>query len=203
MLAETNFRELLSRWNQQLGVPPEAATGEGVGGWFSTLFTEASNQLYMRLPTYNSEQIEEPLWFQLSRFERLLGFILCFGGSVFCFAIGIILFPVLALNPRKFAMLWLMGSLLFVVLFGMFNGPVHYFKHLILRERIFFSAIFFLSVLATLFCLVVLKLTLLTVAFGVVEVFAVLYYTMSYFPFGAQTFQWFVSTLIGWTGLSL
>lgn len=110
------------------------------------------------------------------------------------------MFPVLALRPTKFALIWLMGSLLFVVSFGILQGPHAYVKHLLGRERILFTSVFFGSVLTTMYCAAILKSTLLTIGASVIEIFAILYYVFSYFPFGASTVTWFTSYIIGYIG---
>lgn len=129
---------------------------------------------------------EEPSWFHMSRFERYMAFGLFMLGSAVCFILGFLLFPVLTLKPRKFAMLWTLGSLLFVLSFGCLQGPANYCRHLISKERLPFTCVFFGSVLATIYCASILRSTVLTLVTGIVEIFAVLYYTISYFPFGAQ-----------------
>lgn len=93
-----------------------------------------------------------------------------------------------------------MGSLLFVVSFGILQGPNSYIRHLLGRDRILFTAIFFGSVLTTMYCAVVLKSTILTIFSSVIEIFAILYYVVSYFPFGATTLTWFTSYLVGYLG---
>lgn len=110
------------------------------------------------------------------------------------------LFPVLALKPTKFAFLWLMGSLLFVISFGILQGPNAYIKHLTSKDRILFTTVFFGSVLITLYCAAILKSAILTIVASVVELFAILYYIFSYFPFGATTVTWFTSYVVGYVG---
>lgn len=161
-----------------------------------------ANDLYDSLPSYNTSGTasQEPAWFQMSRIERLVGFGCCLGASLLCFFTSFFLFPVLALKPTKFAFLWLMGSFLFVISFGLLQGPHAYVKHLTSRDRILFTTVFFGSVLTTMYCAAILKSTLLTIVASVVEIFAILYYIFSYFPFGASTVTWFTSYLVGYVG---
>lgn len=53
--------------------------------------------------------------FSLSRWERYMLFGICLLGSLACYAIACFMFPVLVLKPRKFVLLWTMGSLLAVL----------------------------------------------------------------------------------------
>ena len=110
------------------------------------------------------------------------------------------MFPVLALRPRKFGMLWTMGSILFLVSFGVLQGPKTYLYHLISPNRILFTTVFMGSVVATLYSAVILKSSILTIFTSIIEIFAVIYYTVSYFPFGALTLTWFTSYMVGYLG---
>lgn len=190
------FREQFSNWSQRNSRP----TAPNFSEW-TDYVKNGANDLYNSLPTYRNEnQVQEPSWFQLSSFEKILGFAMCLAGSALCFAISFFMFPVLALKPRKFGMLWSLGSLLFVLSFGILQGPKKYTMHLLSRDRIVFIGVFFGSVVATLYSSIILKSTILTIITGVIELFAVLYYTVSYFPFGAQTLTFFTSYMIGWFG---
>ncbi|QPG73942.1 hypothetical protein FOA43_001257 [Brettanomyces nanus] len=194
--------DFLSNWRTSSGSPsgslgsPTGATGPmgALAGRAKSLFSAAADSLqdgyeqaYNVLPLTNQDlPQEEPSWFQMSRFERTVGFFLFILGSLVCFGLGILLFPVLTLKPRKFAMLWTLGSILFVLSFGCLQGPADYCRHLISKERLPFTVVFFGSVIGTLYCAAILKSTVLTLIMGIVEIFAVAYYTLSYFPFGAQ-----------------
>lgn len=168
-----------------------------VGSLFSGVVDSVQDgyqQAYNVLPLTNSDlPQEEPSWFQMSRLERTVAFFLFMLGSLVCFALGIFLFPVLTLKPRKFAMLWTLGSMLFVLSFGCLQGPADYARHLVSRERLPFTVVFFGSVLGTLYCAAFLKSTILTLIMSIVEIVAVLYYTFSYFPFGQQTLSFLTS----------
>ncbi|KAF8004157.1 hypothetical protein HF325_001605 [Metschnikowia pulcherrima] len=193
---KAQFGSWASRLNNQLG-----SSAPAFSEW-SDYVRSGANNLYDSLPSYNTSNTaaQEPLWFQLSRFERVVAFGCCLGASILCFTLGFFMFPVLALKPTKFAVLWLMGLLLFVVSFGVLQGPNAYIRHITSLGRIVFSAVFFGSILTTMYCAVILKLTILTIISSVIEVFAILYYAFSYFPFGTTTVTWFSSYLVGYVG---
>lgn len=202
--SENIFRQQFSSWsNRNTGL--NTTTRPVFSEWTDYLKTSA-NDLYTNLPTYNTSTggiaatSEEPSWFQLSRVERIIGFLCCLGASILCFVLSFFLFPVLALKPRKFGLLWSMGSLLFVISFGILQGPVSYIRHLLSRERFIFTIVFFGSVLLTIYTSVVLKSTILTIFASIIEIFSVLYYTVSYFPFGAGALTWFTSYIMGYLG---
>ena len=203
MSAETNFRQLFANWSQRLSA---AATNTTSGPqpvlaeWTDYVRLGVGN-LYTQLPLYLGQtQPEEPGWFQLGRVDRLIGFGACLAALTLCFVLCVFMFPVLALRPTKFAMLWTMGSLLFIVLFGVLSGPVAYTKHLLSALRIPFTAIYFGLVVMTVWSALVLKLTVLVIISSAIELVAVVYYVVSYFPFGAQAITFFSSYIMGYVG---
>lgn len=129
----------------------------------------------------------EPGYFELSRWDRMLIFGLTFGGSVCCYLICIFLFPVLSLKPRKFALLWSLGSILFLVSFGVLQGFKAYLLHLFSSTRIIFSVVFITSIIMTLISSVGLKSIILSIIFAIVQLISAIWYTVSYFPMGKQT----------------
>lgn len=212
---ENIFRQLFQNWNARTTYSTNSSS-RGNSGRAQPILTEWSdyiklgtNDLYSRLPTSVQDAVssnsasapaQEPSWFQLSRLERLIGFGCCLGASMLCFVLCFFMFPVLALRPRKFGLLWSGGSLLFVVSFGVLQGPYSYIGHLLLRERIVFTVVFFSSILLTIYSSVVLKSSILTIFTSIIEILAVLYYTVSYFPFGASTLTFFTSYIMGYVG---
>lgn len=197
--SENFFRQLFNNWNNS-----RATTGASrpvLSDWTDYVKSSANN-LYSSLPTTNNPEqpVQEPGWFQLSRLERLIGFFCCLMGSMLCFLLSFFMFPVLALRPRKFGMIWSMGSILFLVSFGVLQGPRNYIVHLLSPGRILFTGVFVGSVAMTLYSSVVLKSSILTIFTSIIEVMAVLYYTVSYFPFGATTLTWASSYVMGYVG---
>lgn len=129
----------------------------------------------------------DPGMFELSRWDRMLIFALTFAGSIACYLICFFLFPVLALKPRKFAFLWLLGLILFLVSFGVLQGAKAYVLHLCLSTRIIFSVVFVTSIIMTLVCSLALKSALLSLVFAIIQLLSAVWYTVSYFPLGTQT----------------
>lgn len=129
----------------------------------------------------------EPGYFELSRWDRMLIFALTFAGSCCCYLICFFLFPVLSLKPRKFALLWSLGSVFFLISFGVLQGFKAYMVHLFLSTRIIFTVTFLTSIILTLVCSVGLKSTLLSIIFAIIQLISVIWYTVSYFPMGTQT----------------
>lgn len=131
----------------------------------------------------------EPGYFELSRWDRMLIFALTFGGSVCCYMICIFLFPVLSLKPRKFALLWSLGSIFFLVSFGVLQGFKAYLTHLLSSTRLIFTVVFITSIIMTLISSLSLRSTILSIVFAAIQLVSAIWYTVSYFPMGQQTLQ--------------
>ncbi|KAF2428822.1 SFT2-domain-containing protein [Tothia fuscella] len=154
---------------------------------------------YVRLPTSNdgsgpgaplpapSRREEEEGFFALSRWDRLL----LFGGLNLCAAvllvIGFALVPtgIFIVKPRKFVVLWTMGSALFLSSWAVLMGPITYLQHLISGPRLPFTAAYFGSLALTIYFSVGLGSTFLTLIAAIVQIVCLLAYLVSYFPMGS------------------
>lgn len=169
-------------------LPPPATHGSSSNGFKTRL---------QRLNPFRSESVyledddnyvtSEPGYLELSRWDRMMLFALTFAGSLICYLICFFLFPVLSLKPRKFALLWSLGSIFFLVSFGVLQGFKAYMEHLFSSTRIIFTVVFVSSIFMTLFSSLSLKLTFLSILFAVVQLISAIWYTVSYFPMGQQT----------------
>lgn len=201
-MSENAFRTQLNSWRSSL--PTVSMENAGVnnsgGSFFDRVksfnpFGEGGSS-YIRLPVSEregagreqSEIVEEPEWFNLSRWDRLLIFGVCLLGAVACFVLCFFLLPVLAVKPRKFALLWSLGSLLFVISFGVLQGPLSYLRHLFSQQRLPFTVAYFGAIFATLF-FSINRYTILTILAVVVQLLAALWYAVSYFPMGSQSLR--------------
>ncbi|KZF18822.1 SFT2-domain-containing protein [Xylona heveae TC161] len=148
---------------------------------------------YVRLPTHENpgaplpapnRREEDEAWFALSRWDRLLIFAACNLGAAACFVICFFLFPALSLRPRKFAILWTVGSILFLSSWAFLMGPWQYLQHLISGARLPFTAAYFGSIGLTLYFSIGLHSTILTLISSVIQLACLLWYLVSYFPMG-------------------
>lgn len=154
-----------------------------------------SNSGYFRLPTTEGEgaplpapsrREEEEGWFVLSRWDRMMIFAGCNLGALACFVICFFLFPVVAVSPRKFVILWTLGSILFLCSFGAMMGPWAYVQHLASGSRLPFTAAYFGSIGLTLYFSLGLHSTLLTLFAAIIQIAALIWYLVSYFPMGSS-----------------
>lgn len=179
----------LSQEDDGAPLPPPATAPQNGNSSFKTRLQRLNpfrdNSVY--LEDDENYVTSEPGYFELSRWDRMLIFALTFGGSICCYLICIFLFPVLSLKPRKFALLWSLGSILFLISFGVLQGVKAYLLHLFLSTRIIFTVVFVFSIVMTLVSSVGLKSTLLSIIFAVIQLLSAIWYTVSYFPLGKQT----------------
>ncbi|KUI53948.1 Protein transport protein SFT2 [Cytospora mali] len=153
---------------------------------------------YVRLPTTEgpgaplpapSRREEEEGWLALSRWDRLLIFGACNLGALACFVICFALFPVLSLKPRKFVILWTLGSALFLASFAAVMGPVAYAQHLFSGQRLPFTAAYFGSITLTLYFSMGLHSTILTLFSAIIQLACLVWYLVSYFPMGSSSLR--------------
>ncbi|OGE47742.1 hypothetical protein PENARI_c037G01499 [Penicillium arizonense] len=155
---------------------------------------------YVQLPTHNdgpgaplpaaNRREEEEGFFALSRWDRMLIFGACNLGAAVCFMICFFLFPVLSLKPRKFAILWSVGSVLFLLSWAVLMGPWSYAKHLVSGSRLPFTAAYFGSIALTLYFAIGLQSLFLTLISSIFQLAALVWYLVSYFPMGSTGLQY-------------
>ncbi|KAL8936544.1 MAG: hypothetical protein Q9211_004133 [Gyalolechia sp. 1 TL-2023] len=194
-MASTSFRDSLNSmgWSRRdPDVPANTSTSTPILSKLQSL-NPFGDSGYVRLPTQESpgaplpapsRREEEEGWFALSRWDRLLVFGACNAAAVVCFVICFALFPVLSVRPRKFAILWSMGSMLFLASWAVLMGPVQYAQHLISGPRLPFTAAYFGSIALTLIFAIKLQSTILTLLSSLVQLAALVWYLVSYFPMG-------------------
>ncbi|KAK9362698.1 Got1/Sft2-like family-domain-containing protein [Lipomyces starkeyi] len=199
---ESSFRQQLNSWTSRRAFSSSPAPQPSVqlsdfslssiSNTISNInpFKSGNGGGYMQLPLSENDtstnHIQEPSWFNMSRWDRIVCFGVCLLGSVVFFIICFALFPALALRPRKFAILWSLGSLLFVLSFGCLQGPMNYLLHLISLNRLPFTLAYFGSIALTLVFSLGKRSPILTILACVVQIVAAIWYTVSYFPMGTQ-----------------
>lgn len=143
---------------------------------------------------------EEETWFQetkkqccpsLSRFQRIVLFAICVGMGILCFSISLMYIPVLLFKARKFALLFTLGSLFFVISFFFLWGPMAYLKHMFSRERIVLTLTYGGTLFATLYCALHLQSTPFTVLFAVGQIISLLWTVVSNIPGGTTGLSFF------------
>ncbi|KEZ41802.1 hypothetical protein SAPIO_CDS6793 [Scedosporium apiospermum] len=151
------------------------------GGYVQLPTTESSGA---PLPAPNRREEEEG-WFALSRWDRLMIFAMCILASVACFVIAFTFLPIMATRPRKFIILFTLGSLFFMASFAAMMGPMAYLQHLVSGPRLPFTAAYAGSIFLTFYFSLGLHSTFLTLISAVIQIIALVWYLVSYFPMGS------------------
>jgi len=141
------------------------------------------------------DQDEDPVLKLLSKKQRILGFILCVLSGMFCFSFAAALLPVLVISSRKFALLFTLGSLFFIISFSLLKGPVAHFKQLASKEKLPFTAAYFGSLVLTLYTAMGLQSQILTIFSSGAQLAALMYFFMSYIPGGVTGLTYMCKTM--------
>ncbi|KIX94372.1 uncharacterized protein Z520_09758 [Fonsecaea multimorphosa CBS 102226] len=196
-MASSSFRESMNSlgWSRRdPDIPPNTSSSNPLLSRISSLNPFGSKG-YVQLPTHEApgaplpaptRREEEEGWFALSRWDRLLIFGGCNLAALACFVICFVLLPVLSLKPRKFAILWSVGSMMFLASWAFLMGPVQYAAHLLSGPRLPFTAAYFGSIIMTIYFAVGLHSTILTLFSSIVQLVALVWYLVSYFPMGGS-----------------
>lgn len=197
IMASASFRDSIGSlgWSRRQDEEPVSTTPET--GLMASIrnFNPFQDRSYVRLPTSESgpgaplpaptRREEEEGWFALSRWDRLLIFAACNLAALACFVICFTLFPVLSIRPRKFVILWTVGSILFLASFAAVMGPLNYVYHLFSAPRLPFTAAYLGSIILTLVFALKLHSTILTLFSSIVQLACLIWYLISYFPMGS------------------
>ncbi|KAM7499032.1 hypothetical protein LguiA_023446 [Lonicera macranthoides] len=117
-------------------------------------------------------------------------------GIFFVFMAFTLFLPVIVLVPQKFAICFTLGCAFIIGSFFALKGPKNQFTHMTSKERLPFTLGFLGSMMGTLYVSMVLHSYILSVFFSVLQVLALAYYSISYFPGGSAGMKFISSSLI-------
>ncbi|KAG7087589.1 hypothetical protein E1B28_013543 [Marasmius oreades] len=182
---EQNFRSNLSQFAWARGATDDSQNNQSQpsGNAFSRFYNAVAGD-YIPLRS-NERSNEEEAWFALSRWERLLGFGACLIGATVCFFVAFLTM----LRPSKFALAFSLGSLLVMIGFSVLIGPINHLKHLVSKERLPFTFVYFGSLGLTLYFSLGLHSFFGSLIGAIVQVIALVAYVLAYFPGGTQTLR--------------
>ncbi|XP_063374513.1 uncharacterized protein LOC134662175 [Cydia amplana] len=132
-------------------------------------------------------------YFTLSRTQRFMGFGVCLFFGILCFILSFLYIPILILQARKFALLFTLGSLFFILSFSFLYGPWSHLKSLFSKERALTTLMYGSTLIATLYCALHLQSTPLTIVCAVLQVIALLWMMMGSIPGGSTGARFFGS----------
>ncbi|XP_061705127.1 uncharacterized protein LOC133516293 isoform X1 [Cydia pomonella] len=130
-------------------------------------------------------------YFTLSRTQRFMGFGVCLFFGILCFILSFLYIPILILQARKFALLFTLGSLFFILSFSFLYGPWSHLKSLFSKERALTTLLYGSTLIATLYCALHLQSTPLTIVCAVLQVIALLWMMMGSIPGGSTGARFF------------
>lgn len=128
--------------------------------------------------------------------KALMYFGLLLASGVFFVFIAFTMFlPVMVLMPQKFAICFTLGCCFIIGSFFALRGPSNQLAHMSTKERLPLTLGFIGSMVATIYVSMVLHSYILSVLFSVIQVIALLYYAISYFPGGSAGMKFLSSAL--------
>ncbi|WOL06405.1 protein transport protein SFT2 [Canna indica] len=116
-------------------------------------------------------------------------------GVFFIFVAFTMFLPVMVLMPQKFALCFTLGCALIIGSFFALRGPKNQLAHMFSKERLPFTSLFIGSMVGTIYVSMVLHSYILSVLFSVIQVLALTYYSISYFPGGSTGIKFLSSAL--------
>jgi len=122
----------------------------------------------------------------LSKKQRVIGFMTSLILGMICFGLAVSLLPLLLINPRKFSLLFSLGSAFTMSSFSFLWGPYQHMVHLLSKERLPFTTIYVSTLALTLYFAMGLQSAILTPIAAVAQVIALTWFVVSYIP-GGQT----------------
>ncbi|KAK8313281.1 hypothetical protein V6Z12_D01G098400 [Gossypium hirsutum] len=102
---------------------------------------------------------------------------------------------IMVLMPQKFAICFTLGCGFIIGSFFALRGPKNQLAHMSSKERLPFTLGFIGSMVGTMYVSMVLHSYILSVLFSVVQVLALAYYAVSYFPGGSAGLKFLTSAL--------
>ncbi|KAJ4758215.1 Vesicle transport protein [Rhynchospora pubera] len=129
--------------------------------------------------------------------KSLMYFGLLLASGIFLVFMAFTIFlPVMVLAPQKFAICFTLGCGCIIGSFFALKGPRNQLLHMISKERLPFTLGFTGSMAATIYVSMVLHSYILSVFFSALQVLALVYYAISYFPGGSAGLKFLSSTLM-------
>ncbi|KAL0128321.1 hypothetical protein PUN28_003537 [Cardiocondyla obscurior] len=173
----------------KIGIPSVAISKVNLGKWFrkSPVDEAEENAGWIK----NSRRECCPA---MTKIQRGILFAVCLFMGILCFSLSLLYTPVLLLKARKFALLYSLGSLFFVMSLFFLWGP-NYIKMLFTAEKKYFTMLYFTSLIGTLYFALHLQSTPLTVLCTVLQLIATLSFLISHIPGGTTSIVFLTRTL--------
>ncbi|XP_020110016.1 protein transport protein SFT2-like [Ananas comosus] len=190
---------VLAEWNSYAAARSAEEEG-GVGFDIEAAVRTANDKFAGTLNVFSKGVTELPGRFQSATSsvpsgKLLMYFGLLLASGIFLVFIAFTMFlPVMVLMPQKFAICFTLGSAFIVGSFFALKGAKYQLAHMASKERLPFTLGFVGSMIGTIYVSVVRHSYILFVFFSVLQVVALAYYAISYFPGGSAGLKFISST---------
>lgn len=159
-------------------------------GSFAATQAEATKVLMTgqtKEPEGLSDYVEEAM--SLSYKKRLIGFGITMVTGIFFTALSTVLLPLIVIKPHKFAVAYSLGNLLMMSSTVFLVGPKKQCQNMWTGHRAMASGAYFGSMVGTIYAALFLRMYLLVLIFICIQFVSLVWYSLSYIPYGRQLFQ--------------
>ncbi|KAJ1635457.1 vesicle transport protein, partial [Pavlovales sp. CCMP2436] len=119
--------------------------------------------------------------------QRLYGFAICFTAGVLLTLTSMFSFTKLLLGyPTDFAIKYTFGNLIAICSTGFLIGPMRQFRQMTAATRWMAVVVYFGAMVMTLVSAFKIQIAMVTVLFIIIQFCAMVWYALSYIPFGRQ-----------------
>lgn len=162
----------------------------------ATSMTEKGEQIkglitgQQKEPETAADYMEEAM--TMSYKNRLIAFVVCLASGVFFTALSTLMLPLILIKPHKFAVSYSLGNLLMLGSTMFLVGPKKQISNMCTGHRAMASAAYFGSMVGTVYSALFLRISVLVIFFIAIQFVALVWYSLSYIPFGRQLAARFV-----------
>ncbi|CAK0785986.1 hypothetical protein CVIRNUC_009199 [Coccomyxa viridis] len=173
---------------------PAAVPAEQGPGWWNSF----KDRVGMGEP--EPLEAEEPTLLQqareattLNRTQRLYGFVFCLGLALLFGMMASFFF----LSPTRFAVLYTLSNILMISSTMFLMGPLRQLSKMFEKGRIVATLVYLVFMVLTLLCAIKLRSLILTLLCFIVQLLAMVWYSLSFIPFAREMAWKMVSRCFG------
>jgi len=135
-------------------------------------------------PETAAEYVEEAM--TMSYRNRLIAFVICLASGVFFTALSTLMLPMIVIKPHKFAVSYSLGNLLMLGSTAFLVGPKKQLQNMCQGHRALASSCYIAAMFGTLYSALFLRISLMVIVCICIQFSALVWYSLSYIPFGRQ-----------------
>uniref|UniRef100_A0A7S0YNV7 Vesicle transport protein n=1 Tax=Hemiselmis tepida TaxID=464990 RepID=A0A7S0YNV7_9CRYP len=135
-------------------------------------------------PETAADYVEEAM--TMSYRNRLIAFVICLASGVFFTALSTLMLPMIVIKPHKFAVSYSLGNLLMLGSTAFLVGPKKQIQNMCQGHRALASSSYVAAMVGTIYSALWLRVWIMVLACIGVQFAALVWYSLSYIPFGRQ-----------------